>query len=66
MCNSYWTGQLLGTSEGSQTHARRMTEAQEPWGKDGNDIFAVRDTGYLDVSVDVVCKLFVSDLETIV
>ena len=64
-CSSYSNCQLLGTTEEDETYARRVTEAQESSGKDGHEIFAVGNAGELDIGVNEVCKLLVTDLETL-
>jgi hypothetical protein len=64
-CFSYSDCQLLDTTEVGKTHARRVAKAQESSGKDGHEIFAVGDSGELDISVNEVRKLSISDLETL-
>ena len=64
-CLSYSNCQLIDTTEDRQTHARRVTKAQESSGKDGHGISVVGDTGELDVSVNEVRKLSISNLETL-
>ncbi len=64
-CLSYSNRQFIGTTEEDETHSRRMTKAQESSGKDGHRIFAIRDTGEFDCTVNEVRKLSISDLKTL-
>ena len=61
-CFSYSNCQLLSTTEEGNAHSRRVTKTQESSGKDGHEIFAVGDTGELDLSVNEVRKLSIADL----
>ena len=61
-CFSYSNCQLLSTPEEGNTYSRRVTKTQESSGKDGHGIFAVGDTGELDLSVNKVRELSISDL----
>ncbi len=62
-CLSYSNRQLIGTAEEDKTYSRRMTKAQELFGIDGRWIFAIRDTGEFDFTVNEVRKRSISDLK---
>jgi len=64
-CFSYSNYQLLGTTEAGKAHSRRVAKAQELPGKDRHGIFAVSDTGELDIRVNEVRELSISDLEAL-
>lgn len=64
-CSSYPNRQSLGTTAEDRTHARGVAKAQESPRKDRHEILAVRNAGELDMRIHKVCKLLVTDLDTL-